>query len=312
MNSENPAARYPTIVGESDAIKKLYTSLDTAAGNGKPVHLVGEYGTGREVVAREIHRARKRGGEFVNRDCESVPSRSKRFFFGSTEAYSSGISKGLIAEADDGTLYLKNVNRLSPDQKDPVVLWVRSGTIYPLPGGRKGVDAHLITSGPNPKTGIKEYDRELIEVPPLRERGNDVILLAVYYMDCINSLVKHFQPKKVMEPAALGELRNHEWLGNIRELRDVVYEAYRCSCDNERITADDIKFGKIVRTPSTVTFDTTVPIKRSGDIIPFIEEERAILKHALEVAGGKIPEAAKRLAIGRATLYRKVKKYNLR
>ena len=106
-----------------------------------------------------------------------------------------------------------------------------------------------------------------------------------------------------LTPRAEELLKAYDWPGNLRELRSVIERAMLLACEEE-LDARHL--------PAEISRASGAGIRPAGEIIPFIEEERAILKHALEVTGGKIPEAAKRLAIGRATLYRKVKKYNLR
>lgn len=121
-------------------------------------------------------------------------------------------------------------------------------------------------------------------------------------------LMREFAEKEGTNAPRLTEraadlLKTYGWPGGQRELRAVIERSMLLAAGDEELDVRHLP-GDIASQGAS--------IRPAGEIIPFIDEERAILKHALEVTGGKIPEAAKRLAIGRATLYRKVKKYGLR
>lgn len=140
-----------------------------------------------------------------------------------------------------------------------------------------------------------------MDATPLSERRETIPALA-------RDTMTHFANQdgiKVPTLTARAEdlLKSYDWPGGERELRAVIERAMLLAAGDDHVDAQHL--------PEEIA-NPNAPRRPVGEIIPFVEEERRILAHALEVTGGKIPEAARRLAIGRATLYRKVKKYNLR
>ena len=140
-----------------------------------------------------------------------------------------------------------------------------------------------------------------MDASPLSERRESIPTLT-------RDMMTHFANQdgiKVPQLTGRAEdlLKNYDWPGGERELRAVMERAMLLAAGDDKLDAQYL--------PEEIA-NPNAPRRPVGEIIPFVEEERRILKHALEVTGGKIPEAARRLAIGRATLYRKVKKYGLR
>lgn len=266
----------------------LEQALAWTAGSGRPAPILirGGHGTEKPLLAKAFHfGSARKDGKFVTH-------------------------LGECAAADGGTLFIEEVADLDLQQQSALVGLIRDGacradnqtvkvSVQVIAGTGKDLSAAEAAGRFLPELR-QAFEGRAIRVPPLAERRQQIPALA----ERLHLRLADEEgrvPQRLTE-ACKSRLIAYDWPGNMGELRSVIERAMLLAGDGD-IDAGHLP-GEIADGPDKLT--------PSGEIIPFVEREQAILRHALEVTGGRIPEAARRLAIGRATLYRKVKKYNLR
>lgn len=249
--------RYPRLLGGSSAMEKLRVSLDRTAASSVPVLLLGETGTGKELSARAIHRVRGVRGHFVPVDCGAIPAEllESELFGARRGAYTGSREdrKGLIEEAHGGTLFLDEIGNL-PEQLQVKMLRVLDSGRFRRLGENmeRGSSFQLLCATNSDLLGaVKrgEFRDDLyyriavmvISLPPLRERREDIPMLAVHFLGEISG-----NGEVEITSGALRELESYDWPGNVRELKNIIQRAYAISGGN-RIERRHIVFdGPIV------------------------------------------------------------------
>ncbi|MBP7508484.1 MAG: sigma-54-dependent Fis family transcriptional regulator [Prolixibacteraceae bacterium] len=241
------------IVGESEAIKKIFEMTDKVAPTDARVLITGANGTGKELVARRLHELSNRSaGPFIEVNCAAIPSEliESELFGHEKGAFTSAIKqrKGKFEQAEGGTLFLDEIGDMSLSAQAKVLRALQENMITRV-GGEKAIDINVRVIAATNKDLQKEIEsgtfREdlyhrlsviLIRVPSLNERLDDIPVLADYF---INQICSEYgmQVKKITDDAIL-ELKKISWTGNIREFRNVI-ERLIILCGNE-ITAKDI------------------------------------------------------------------------
>lgn len=302
------------IVGESAAMKRVYELLSRVAPSDTSVLVTGESGTGKELVARAIHvESRRSRGPFVAINCAAVPeSLLEAELFGYergafTDAKTS--KPGLFAEASGGTLFLDEVGELPVALQSKLLRALQERTVRPLGGKREvALDFRLVTAtNRDLETAVEEkrfredlYFRiNVVEVglPPLRARGEDVVLLAHHFL---RSLAEKAQSRpKDLSPEARAKLVAYSWPGNVRELENVMERALALGA-GARVEVEDLP-DKIVdpKKPRVAAFDDT-------ELVTLEEVEKRHILRVLEAVGGNRSLAAKTLGLDRTTLWRKL------
>ncbi|TVR73834.1 MAG: sigma-54-dependent Fis family transcriptional regulator [Marinilabiliales bacterium] len=275
--------------------------------------ILGENGTGKEIVAREIHRLSNRSDNiFVHLDLGSL---SDPLFESELFGYKKGAftdakedKPGRIEIASGGTLLLDEIGNLPLHLQTKLLSVIQNQEIVPLGGTRPvGVDVRLISATNSPlETMIKEgsFREDLyfrintiqIEVPPLRERKEDIGGLANYFLKRFSARYKTDVP--ALSEKAAEKLLSYNWPGNIRELMHTIEKAV--------ILAED----KILK-PDDFTLNDKV--KKHGRIpgsFNLSENEKHLIESAIETFDGNMSRVARELGINRSTLYEKIKKYN--
>ncbi len=295
---------YEQILGESAAMKRVFDLLERVADSDTALLITGESGTGKELVARSLHqRSRRAAGPFVQVSCAGMSEAALE-------------RDGLLAEARGGTLFLEEIADL------PAALQIRlvralkppSG---PAPGPREGhSDVHLIaTTRRDLETAVEErrFREDLydlvnvvrVDLPPLRSRGTDVLLLAQHF-------IAHFAASKGravegLSPAAAEKLMAYAWPGNVRELSNCVERAVAVA-RYDRIAVDDLPEKIRSYQSSHVIVSSDDP----AELVPMEEIERRYIARVLEVVRGNKTQAAQILGFDRTTLYRKLERYGIR
>ncbi|MFW6118762.1 MAG: sigma 54-interacting transcriptional regulator [Planctomycetota bacterium] len=306
-------AEHYDMVGESEAMGRVYRFIHRAAPTEAGVFICGESGSGKEMVARAIHRHSRRSEgplEIVN--CAAVPtSLMESALFGHVKgAFTGAVADrpGRFRLAHEGTLFLDEVAELPLACQAKLLRVLEEHRIRPV-GDTKDqeVDVRLIAAtNRDPRTAVSEgrlredlfyrLDRLRIVVPPLREREGDIDLLARHFLEKLSKQCKN--PVEAFSAGALQILRSYHWPGNVRELRNVV----------ERM---------VIMADSPVLGEELVPedireAARNRDAPPDLEQvEREHIVRTLEHAEGNKTRAAELLGIDRSTLYAKIKKYDL-
>ncbi len=298
-------------------IANLITRIGPVAA---PVLLTGESGTGKEVVARNIHRAYAGGSfdarPFVSVNCPAVPENLlESELFGYRKGAFTGANqdfKGKVELADGGTVFFDEIGDLPAGLQPKLLRLMEARTYEPLGSGKtKKVDIRVICAT---NRNLKRLAREgsfredllyrintfTIEVPPLRDRREDVPVLAEYFLALFATEMR--KPIKGISPAALEILRGYSWPGNIRELRNVLERAV-VLCAGHDIDLEDL--------PQDLRF--AVSARRDnhegGNAIEVVE--RSLIIDALEGAKGNISAAARILGITRNTLRYRIRKYEI-
>jgi DNA-binding NtrC family response regulator len=308
----NPVS--PLLIGQSKVMKHVMEMVQKVAATDANILITGENGTGKELIAREIHNHSKRNKEImVSVDMGAV---SETLFeselFGHVKGSFTDAKEdrvGRFERADKGTLFLDEIGNLSLSLQAKILVALqnrtitRLGTNTPIP-----VDIRLISAtNKNLKSMLADgHFREdllyrintiTIELPPLRERGNDILLLAEFYL---NKYAKKYEKHGLkLNQNAIQKLLNYNWPGNVRELQHciekVVILAESNILDKENFTLDN----NILDTKTNVSFHT-------------IEEmEKEMILARMNAEKGNMSAVAKNLGITRQTLYNKLRKYGI-
>lgn len=300
-----------SIIGEYSKILKLKQEINLAADVHVPVLIEGETGTGKELVARAIyHLSGNRSGIFVKVDCGTLSANiiESELFGYEKGAFTDAKAdkKGLVEMADGGTLFLDEIGNL-PYELQPKLLRLIEESIFRRVGGVKDILADLrIIAATNlnlKDDSAKGRFREdlyyrlkvmSLTVPSLRERGNDILLLAYFFLRKLSQemkkIIRGFTPEA--EKALLG----YSWPGNIRELRNSVERAI-IYCRGDWITVADLNFSQ------SASGKEELP----GELVTLEEMERHYIKKVFSSVGGNKTETARILGISRTTLREKLR-----
>lgn len=225
------------IIGESEAIIKIKEMIDTVSGTDARVLITGGNGSGKELVARQLHeKSGRSSAPFVEVNCAAIPSEliESELFGHEKGAFTSAIKqrKGKFEQANGGTLFLDEIGDMSPSAQAKVLRALQENKIARV-GGDKDIKVDVRVVAATNKDLRKEIDegnfREdlfhrlsviLIHVPSLNDRTDDIPLLADHFISQICN--EYGMPKKEIEPAAIKELQKVNWTGNVREFRNIV------------------------------------------------------------------------------------------
>ncbi len=307
------------IIGRSPAMLELYRTIDSVAANTSTILITGESGTGKELVARTIHARSARAEQpFVAVNCGAVSETllDSQLFGHRRGAFTGAIADndGVFHAADGGTLFLDEIADIPGALQVKFLRAVQEREVVPLGSTRPvKVDVRLIAAtNRDLATEVREgrFRSDLyyrvnvvpIVLPPLRERGDDIPLLATEYVRRYSEAFN--VAPKTLTPAALAELVRYDWPGNIRELQNVIERCFALG-SGDAIDREDlpVHLRAHADAPATVTF---------GDDVPSLETaERSLILAALRKSAGNKNQAARLLGIDRQRLYRKLEKYHL-
>ena len=314
----------PELIGRSPAIRRLVRTIESLRHNESHVLIQGESGTGKELVARMLHEtSRRRGGPFVPVDCGALPESviESELFGHERGAFTGAVgAPGLFRVAEGGTLFLDEVGEIPLAMQAKLLRALQYkevravGAAAPVPVDIRVVAATHRDLAAMVETGRFRMDLYYrlhvvrLEIPPLRERIEDVPLLVQHF------LAKHARSDGpiTIEQDALERLMSHDWPGNVRELENVIESALALA-RGPRLRAADLPIGR-----SRAGAAAPQAAVRAGEAalaqLPLSLEayERSALERALREAGGNATDAARRLGIGRSTFYRKLGKHGLR
>lgn len=313
--SEDLDKKYVSLIGTSSPMMKVLETVKKVAPTDANVLILGENGTGKELIARDIHRQSKRSGDvFITVDLGSLSeSLFESELFGHVKgAYTGALEdrKGRFETATGGTLFLDEIGNLSVSMQSKLLTVLQNRYIIPV-GSNKPVpiDVRLITAtNKNLPELIREnrFREDLmfrintiqIELPPLRSRSEDVILLSEHFLGIYGK--KYDKPQIKISNNALDKLRQYDWPGNVRELQHMIENAVIMSDDN------------VIR-PENLHLTTKITTGNSlpDNSLNLNTVEMLAIKEALFKNNGNINRAAKELGITRKTLYSKIEKYEL-
>jgi len=319
---------FENIIGDSGKMQDLYEMMQKATQSDVTVLIQGESGTGKELIARAIHFNGERKDQFfVAVNCAAIPDTLlESELFGHEKGAFTGATNqmtGRFEQADGGTIFLDEIGEMNPQLQAKLLRVVqeqeinRVGSSIPIQ-----INARII-SATNKKIEkiVKEgeFREDLyyrlavfpIIVPPLKERLEDIPLLAAHFLH--NFSKKNSKDITGISRQAMELFMNYHWPGNVRELENAIERAVLLET-SKILQPASLPMSLLALSEELHPSDG----KReqfwnpnSGKIIPFKEIERQVISSALKVADGSITEAAKALEIGRATMYRKVREYGL-
>ncbi len=312
---------FENIIAKSPQMERLFEQMRLVAPTRSTVLIVGESGTGKELVARAIHGASPRAEErFLAINCGAIPSDilESELFGHERGAFTGAVARkiGKFEVAHKGTLFLDEISELYPELQVKLLRVLEDRMVMRVGGSELiEVDFRLIaaTNKDLEKEVTDERFREdlyyrlkvvTLRVPPLRERKEDIPLLAEHFLR--QFCEEHGQPVKRLTPAALELLSQNSWPGNVREFRNFI-ESTVIFHQGEEIDRRDLP----------ADFRAGVEVPRSGGPIQNLsgsprdmaEIERQAILETLQLTGGRRADAAKVLGIGLRTLQRKLKDY---
>lgn len=320
LNRELRRLSPPFITSGAGKMQEIVGRVTQIAPLDIPVLITGETGTGKERLANWIHALSGRNGEMVAINCAALPKEIiESELFGYTKgAFSGAVSykEGLVEKADGGTLFLDEIGELPENVQAKFLRVLEDGVYYKLGEARERRTNFRLISATNRdlfdqswlfrKDLFYRINGITLELPPLRERREDIPLLASAFLKEAN----HAYHKKVkgMSPQAMKELVAHPWPGNIRELRWTINRGVAVAA-KESLDPDDLSLSLTPETemkrPDGETVDLEVPFEEAVERL-----EKKYLIHALQVASNKT-EAARILGISVRVLHYKINKYNL-
>jgi two-component system response regulator HydG len=312
------------LIGTSQRMLRVFQTIRRAAPTDANVLILGENGTGKELIAREIHRHSQRSGEaFVRVDLGTLsPQLFESELFGHrrgafTDARQDRV--GLLRAASGGTLFLDEIGNVPLHLQGKLLTALERREVTPV-GAEKPepIDARLISATNLSRQGLADenvFRQDLlyrintveIDLPPLRERREDIPLLLEHFIAIYSE--KYNVPPKRLSAAALDRLTSHEWPGNVRALRHAVERAVILS-EGEMLEPGDFSLAPApVPASAGSTAAAPAPLPPEESTLDAMEKE-AILR-ALEAHGRNISRAAEALGLTRPSLYRRMQKYGL-
>jgi DNA-binding NtrC family response regulator len=308
------AFQFDALIGASPPILKLKDMIARISPTDTSVLIQGESGTGKELIARAIHHHSTRKSKiFMPVDCAALKETvMESELFGYSKGAFTGADQatlGLIRAADKGTIFLDEVSEMSlvmqakllRTLQERVVRPVGSTQIIPVDirivaaTNRNLVEA--IADGSFRQDLYYRLSAVTLQSPPLRERNSDIDLLVRHF---IKELSQDGFGAKTISPEALAALRSYRWPGNVRELENVIRGALAFA-EDDTIRVTDLSINAAAATPNNATWEVS-------SISSF---EKTAIRNALKQTAGSRRQAAKLLNISEATLYRKIKHYNI-
>lgn len=314
---EDVLERY-RMVGESAAIKKIFQQIDLLAPTDANVLITGESGTGKELVAQALHNLSPRFGyPLVKINCAAIPeSLLESELFGYEKGAFTGanaLKKGRVELAQHGSLFLDEIGEINFNQQAKLLRLVeqkefmRLGSTIVLK-----IDFRLITATNmdlEKEVRAKSFREVLyyrlnsirIHIPPLRERKEDIPLLAANFLKQVSE--EHNMPPKKLAPDVLQQMRLRDWPGNIRELKNYIYGLFVFAGDKEVI---DLETYRLREVESIARMDTESGMKRAK-----FDFEREFILRILDKANWNVSRAARLLGYDRSYLHQKMKRLDI-
>ncbi|RZM03596.1 MAG: sigma-54-dependent Fis family transcriptional regulator [Variovorax sp.] len=338
LHTEAPAVAAPTpgpqdrdadeLVGPSDAMREVHKRIGLAAASTAPVLVLGETGTGKEMVARALHRHSARAdAPFVAVNCAAIPKELlESELFGHVRGAFTGATgdrPGCFRSADGGVLLLDEIGDMAPGVQAKILRVLQEGEVTPLGSHRTvRVDVRVVAATHRDlAAAVRDgsFREDLfyrlnvlsMRVPPLRDRLADIIPLAEHFLRLAAARDGAGGVAKALSSAAAQLLVRHAWPGNVRELRNLM-ERCHALVRHRVIGAADLAADMAASDVPEGSGDGLPADWYAGELPAAVERlERLMITHAIDRAQGNRAEAARQLGIHRQLLYRKMAQYGL-
>jgi DNA-binding NtrC family response regulator len=314
--------RMGNIIGKSASMQEVFANIRRLAGSSISVLITGASGTGKEMVAKAIHfNSPRRARPFVPLNCAAIPATllESELFGYKKGAFTDARAdrQGLFLEANGGTIFLDEIAELSPALQAKLLRVLQEGEIRPLGAARnEQIDVRVIAAtNKDLETHLAngEFREDLyyrlnvihIELPTLRDRGEDILPLAEHFL--ARSAAKAGKEVRGFHESANKALLGYGWPGNVRELENVVERAVAL-VEGPLVTVDELP--PVVRDRRSIDLDQDALGAALARGLTLDELEREYIKRVLAAEGGNKTRAAQRLGLDRKTLYRKLEEYS--
>ncbi len=326
--------QYHSFVGASNPMQTVYQTIDDVATSKAPILITGETGTGKELCAEAIYKESKQADKpFVVCNCAALTENlQESLLFGHIKGAFTGASEdrnGLVSQADGGTLFLDEIGELPLLTQATLLRFMQTKTFSKVGSHQlEKVDVRLIcATNRNLSAEIKtgQFRDDLyyrintfeIELPALRQRGQDILRLAKFFL---HKFAKEEQRDfQGFNAEAEKKLLGYKWLGNVRELQNTIHNVVRLN-KGEVITAEMLaaKIGKKVDNDAPKSCNSLnsnenllpcIALTSDNIIRPFEEIEKEVIVKAIEYCDGNVTQAARLLEISKATIFNKLKQY---
>ena len=310
---------FPSLIGTSSVMQDIYKLIQQAAESDITVLISGKSGTGKELVANSLHAySPRKDGPLVALDCAAIPETliESELFGHERGAFTGATTQriGAFERANGGTLFLDEIGDMPYILQGKLLRVLQEREIQRIGGTTSiPIDIRVITATNRDlehSVNVGKFREDLfyriaafpITIPPLRERREDIPLLARHFLD--KYATQASKSINDISALALQLLLQYDWPGNVRELENAIARAVLLET-TEVLQADNLP--SQLSPAIALGRDLSAPLA----ILPLTEIERQALIHALEATGNNMTQAAQALGIGRVTLYRKLKKYNI-
>jgi DNA-binding NtrC family response regulator len=304
------------LIGMSPRMDRVYKMIEKVSQREHPVLILGESGTGKELVARSIHfMGPRKDKPFVPVDCSAlVATLVESELFGYTKGAFTGAmqaKQGLIEAANGGTLFLDEIGEMSLDMQVKLLRVLQQREIKPVGSTeRRAVNVRIVAATNRDlemaiQNGAFRQDLYFrlnvvqIKLPPLRERKSDIALLVTAFLEKFSG---DSEVAREMTEDAMRRLMAYDWPGNVRELENAIERAVALG-SGPYVMVHDL--------PSNLQYPTSERAPGREEVLPLEELERRAILSTLRQTGGDKQAAARALGIGKTTLYRKLKQYQI-
>ncbi|MEZ8985456.1 sigma-54-dependent Fis family transcriptional regulator [Vibrio cyclitrophicus FF160] len=325
-SSENPGNQnYQGFIGSSQTMQQVYRTIDSAASSKASIFITGESGTGKEVCAEAIHAASKRGDKpFIAINCAAIPKDLiESELFGHVKGAFTGAAtdrQGAAELADGGTLFLDELCEMDLELQTKLLRFIQTGTFQKVGSSKmKSVDVRFVcATNRDPWKEVQEgrFREDLyyrlyvipLHLPPLRERGEDVIEIAYSLLGYMS--VEEGKAFVRFAQEVLDRFNQYEWPGNVRQLQNVLRNVVVLN-NGKEITLN------MLPPPLNQPIESSLRLKEMQnegitvkDIFPLWITEKTAIEQAIKACDGNIPRAAGFLDVSPSTIYRKLQTWN--
>ncbi|TCP30642.1 arginine utilization regulatory protein [Scopulibacillus darangshiensis] len=329
LQKQNTKFTFDLMIGKNVAFREMIEEAKKATRTASSVLIVGETGTGKELIAQSIHNGSSRSpAPFISQNCAAIPDNlMESLLFGTKKgAFTGALDRpGLFEQADGGTLLLDEINSLNPPLQAKLLRAIQEKTIRRVGDTKdKMVDVRIIaTINEDPIDAVSQnrlrrdlyYRLSVVSlfIPPLRDRKDDLMLLAGSFIEKYNSLF-HMNVKSLNEEVK-HLLYDHDWPGNVRELEHIIEGTMNLVVDEETITVSKLPFrfrnqARKTDSPADIGIQIAQTEFQTKTLKEKIREvERHYIQQILEESNHNISKAAKKLGLSRQSLQYRLKKF---
>lgn len=315
LNNSDSGKNYNELIGISPEIGKVFQTIEKVASTEANVLILGENGTGKELVARALHNNSGRSGRvFVRVDMGALtPSLFESELFGHVKGAFTDAKEerpGRFEAASGGTLFLDEIGNIPVELQAKLLTVLQNRQVARVGSNNyKPIDIRLICATNTPIHQLvaeNKFRQDLlyrintveINIPPLRERKEDISILAEHFLNVYKS--KYNKQNLRLSPVTIKKLENYQWPGNVRELQHAIERSIILS-DSDVLQPSDFFFTSPETKEEKFIFDT----------YNLEEVEKAVIRKVLDENDGNVTKAAKELGLTRTALYRRMEKYSL-